>query len=36
MPALHGTKIVPCLLSEAVSKNRSVDLDLYELAQIFY
>ncbi|HLZ07221.1 MAG TPA: ATP-dependent 6-phosphofructokinase, partial [Chloroflexota bacterium] len=36
MPALRGTEIVPCLLSEAVSKSRAVDLDLYELAQIFY
>lgn len=36
MPSLRGTEIVPCLLREAVSKNRTVDLDLYELAQIFY
>jgi 6-phosphofructokinase 1 len=36
MPALRGTEIVPCKLSDAVATNRTVDLDLYELAQIFY
>ncbi len=36
MPALSGTKIVPCRLSDAVATNRTVDLELYELAQTFY
>jgi len=36
MPSLRGTEIVPCKLSDAVAKSRTVDLDLYELAQIFY
>jgi 6-phosphofructokinase 1 len=36
MPALRGDQIVPCKLSDAVATNRTVDLDLYELAQIFY
>ena len=36
MPALRGTEIIPCLISDAVAVNRTVDLDLYELAQIFY
>ena len=36
MPALSGDRIVPCLIRDAVSTNRKVDLDLYELAQTFY
>ncbi len=36
MPALRGTEIVPCKLSDAVSKSRTVDLSLFDLAQIFY
>lgn len=36
MPALSGTRIVPCRLSDAVATNRTVDLELYELAQTFY
>jgi phosphofructokinase-like protein len=36
MPALRGTEIVPCKLSDAVARSRTVDLNLYELAQIFY
>jgi phosphofructokinase-like protein len=36
MPALRGTEIVPCKLSDAVSKSRTVDLSLFNLAQIFY
>jgi len=36
MPALRGTEIVPCKLSDAVRKSRTVDLSLFNLAQIFY
>jgi 6-phosphofructokinase 1 len=36
MPALNGTRIVPCRLRDAVSTSRTVDLELYELAQSFY
>lgn len=36
MPALRGNTIVRCKLSDAVASTRTVDLDLYETAQIFY
>jgi 6-phosphofructokinase 1 len=36
MPALRGTSIVPCKLRDAVATSRTVDLDLYEMAQTFY
>ncbi len=36
MPALRGNEIVPCRLADAVRRNRTVDLGLYNLAQIFY
>ena len=36
MPALRGSDIVACTLADAVKVNRTVDLGLYELAQIFY
>ena len=36
MPSLRGTQILPCRISDAVAVSRTVDLDLYELAQIFY
>ncbi len=36
MPGLRGTEIVPCKLCDAVKVNRTVDLALYELAQLFY
>lgn len=36
MAALRGNDIVPVRLKDAVSLNRTVDLDLYELAKTFY
>ncbi len=36
MPALKGNAIEPIKLSEAVSRNKTVDLSLYELAQMFF
>ncbi|MGQ9676616.1 MAG: 6-phosphofructokinase [Chloroflexota bacterium] len=36
MPALRGNSIEPVKLSDAVSRNRTVDLSLYELAQMFF
>ena len=36
MPALSGTRIVPCKLRDAVATSRTVDLELYEMAQTFY
>jgi phosphofructokinase-like protein len=36
MAALQGNKIVDVLLSEAVSKMRTVDPALYQLAEVFY
>lgn len=36
MPALRGNSIEPIKLSEAVSRSKTVDLSLYELAQMFF
>lgn len=36
MVALQGNKIVPINLEEAVSKSKTVDMDLYEIATIFF
>jgi 6-phosphofructokinase 1 len=36
MPALAGQKIVPVKIADAVSKNRTVDLELLDIARIFY
>jgi 6-phosphofructokinase 1 len=36
MVALRGNKIVPVELKEAVSKLKTVDMDLYEIAKIFF
>lgn len=36
MPALAGNTIVPVKLADAVARSKTVDLDLYELAQLFY
>jgi len=35
MVALQGNKIVPIPLEEAVSKSKTVDIDLYEISKIF-
>jgi len=36
MVALQGNKIVPVKLEEAVSKSKTVDMELYEIAKIFF
>ncbi|KAA0004701.1 MAG: 6-phosphofructokinase [Thermoplasmata archaeon] len=36
MVALQGNKIVPVKLEEAVSKTKTVDMDLYEIAKVFF
>jgi 6-phosphofructokinase 1 len=36
LAALRGNEIVPVPLKEAVSRNRTVDISLYELAKVFY
>jgi 6-phosphofructokinase 1 len=36
MVALQGNKIVPIKLEEAVSKSKTVDMELYEIAKIFF
>jgi len=36
MVALQGTKIVPVPLAEAVGKTKTLDMDLYETAKIFF
>ena len=36
MPALQGSKIVRVSLDEATAGNRKLDLDLYEVAEIFF
>jgi 6-phosphofructokinase 1 len=36
MAALQGDNIVPVPLREAVSRNRTIDLRLYDLATLFY
>lgn len=36
LPALVGNKVVPVRLADAVAKTKTVDLELYDLAQLFY
>jgi 6-phosphofructokinase 1 len=36
MVALQGDKIVPVAIEEAISKSKTVDMDLYEIAKIFF
>ena len=36
MVALQGNKIVPVEIEEAVSKSKTVDMDLYEIAKVFF
>lgn len=36
MPALAGAQIVPVKIADAVATNRTVDLELLEMARIFY
>ncbi len=36
MVALKGNKIIPVNLEEAVSKLKTVDMDLYEIAKVFF
>jgi 6-phosphofructokinase 1 len=36
MVALQGNKIVPLNLKDAVSKSKTVDMDLYEIAKVFF
>jgi len=36
MVALRGNKIVPVELEEAISKQKTVDMELYEIAKIFF
>ncbi len=36
MPALQGKKIVPVKLADAVGKTKTVDVELYRLAELFY
>jgi len=36
MVALQGTKIVPVQLEEAVGKTKTLDMDMYETAKIFF
>ena len=36
MVALQGNKIVSVELEEAISKSKTVDMELYEIAKIFF
>ncbi len=36
MAALKGNKIVPVELEHAVASNKKIDLELYELAKVFF
>jgi len=36
MVSLQGNKIVPVPLAEAVAKIKTVDMELYELAKVFF
>jgi len=36
MVALQGDKIVPVKLEEAISKSKTVDMELYEIAKLFF
>jgi len=36
MTALHGDKIVPIKLEEAVTKLKTVDMELYKIAEVFF
>ncbi len=36
MPSLKGNKIVPIRIADAVARTKTVDLELYKLAELFY
>lgn len=36
MPALVGEKVVPVSLRDAIATNKTVDMELYELAKVFF
>jgi ATP-dependent phosphofructokinase / diphosphate-dependent phosphofructokinase len=36
LPALKGNRIVPVKLSDAVARTKTVDIELYKLAELFY
>ena len=36
MVALQGNKIVPVDIEEAISKSKTVDMELYEIAKVFF
>lgn len=36
MPAIQGSQVVPVRLTEAVGQTKTVDLDLYHLAEVFF
>ena len=36
MVALQGNKIVSIELEEAISKSKTVDMELYEIAKVFF
>ena len=36
MPSLKGNKIVPIKIADAVARTKTVDLELYKLAELFY
>ncbi len=36
MTALRGQKIIPVSLEEAISENRTVDMELYDISRIFF
>ena len=36
MVALQGNKIIPIELGEAVSKSKTVDMELYNIAKVFF
>jgi hypothetical protein len=36
MVALQGNKIVSIELEEAVSKSKTVDMELYDIAKVFF
>jgi len=36
MVSLQGNAIVPCPLEDAVAKLKTVDIELYEIAKVFF
>ena len=36
MVALQGNKIVPIDIKDAISKSKTVDMDLYDIAKLFF